>query len=158
MINFNDRAKHPSIGTSLKVLKILQYVSSLFTKVRFCSSKPTRAHYPERLGCAYIANVPFLVKAFFTLVSPFIDPTSREKMKFNPRVIEDGYINPDQLMKEWDGEIEFEYKHEEYWPALIEMTRNRREQWFKRWQEMGGLIGTSESGIKAVTTQERTTE
>ncbi|GJJ08568.1 hypothetical protein Clacol_002787 [Clathrus columnatus] len=112
------------------------------------------AHYPERLGYAYISNVPFLVRTFFTLISPFIDPISREKMKFNPKVIEDGYINPDQLIKEWGGQIDFEYKHEEYWPNLMEMTRNRRNLWFKNWQRMGGKIGTSEWDMKQVSQEQ----
>lgn len=130
MIDFSDRAKHPSIGTSLKVLKILQ------------------THYPERLGCAYIVNVPFLVRTFFRLISPFIDPVSAAKMKFNPNVVEDGYIDPNQLMNKWGGEIDFEYEHEEYWPALLELTKTRRDGWFKNWKEMGGKIGTKEWDIK----------
>ena len=70
MINFADRAKNPSLGTARTVLSILQN------------------HYPERLGLAIIINIPFLVNAFFKLITPFIDPITRAKMKFNSSVLD----------------------------------------------------------------------
>ncbi|KAJ8456349.1 hypothetical protein ONZ45_g18756 [Pleurotus djamor] len=111
MINFADRAKNPSIGTARTVLSILQN------------------HYPERLGLAIIINVPFLVNAFFKLITPFIDPVTRAKMKFNPQVLDEGIFTPDMLMKEWwGGDVDFEYDHKKYWPALVSLCEERRAQ------------------------------
>lgn len=45
-----------------------------------------QSHYPERLGLALILNVPWLLNAFYKLITPFIDPVTRTKMRFNPEV------------------------------------------------------------------------
>jgi hypothetical protein len=107
-----------------------------------------RSHYPERLGLALIINVPFLITVFLNLIMPFVDPVTREKIKLNPKVVEEGIIDADQVMKEWGGSIDFEYKHEEYWPTLIQMTQSRREQWLERWRSLGAEVGLSEWDYK----------
>ncbi|KAF8575184.1 CRAL/TRIO domain-containing protein [Ramaria rubella] len=131
LINFADRAKNPSMGTARKVLHILQ------------------THYPERLGRALVINVPFLVTAFLNLILPFVDPVTREKIKFNPKVVEQEIMSPDQVMKDyWGGSVEFEYKHDEYWPELIRLCKARRESWLRNWRALGGKVGTGEWEIK----------
>ncbi len=55
-------------------------------------------HYPERLGKAYLIEIPFLLNAFFKLFMPLVDPVTKEKVKFNPNVIEEGFMQADQLM------------------------------------------------------------
>ncbi|TFY75993.1 hypothetical protein EWM64_g8022 [Hericium alpestre] len=132
MINMADRAKNPSFHTSKTVLNILQ------------------SHYPERLGAALILNVPFLVNAFFKLITPFIDPVTRTKMKFNPNPVEDGLFDAEQLMKEggWGGAREFEWEHEQYWPRLLKTCATLREQHLERWRAQGGRLGLSEWDYK----------
>ena len=49
-----------------------------------------QSHYPERLGRALIINVPFWLNAFYKMINPFIDPITREKMRFNPKVTQEG--------------------------------------------------------------------
>lgn len=73
-----------------------------------------QSHYPERLGYALILNVPFLLNAFFKLVSPFIDPATRAKMIFNPQAVKDGYFAADAITKPWGGEKEFVWDHDAY--------------------------------------------
>ncbi|CAG9979644.1 unnamed protein product [Clonostachys byssicola] len=100
-------------------------------------------HYPERLGKALIINVPWLVWGFFKLITPFIDPVTREKLKFNEDMKQ--YVPPEQLWSaDWGGDLEFEYDHETFWPALNEMCRKRREEKAKRWAAAGKQIGESE--------------
>ncbi|KAJ6576581.1 CRAL-TRIO domain-containing protein [Mycena vulgaris] len=112
LINYADKAKNPSFSTSRAVLSILQ------------------EHYPERLGLALILNVPFLLNAFFKLITPFIDPVTRSKMKFNPQVIQDGIFSPEMVMSQWwGGGYNFEYEHDKYWPALIALCTERTERW-----------------------------
>ncbi|KZV73054.1 CRAL/TRIO domain-containing protein [Peniophora sp. CONT] len=132
MINYSDRAKNPSFSTSRTVLNILQ------------------THYPERLGRAMILNVPWLLNAFFKLITPLIDPRTREKMKFNPKPIEDGLFTADQLFAEggWKGGVDFQWDHDQYWPALLQLCAELREVQLKRWRELGGRVGLSEWDIK----------
>ncbi|KAH8117999.1 CRAL/TRIO domain-containing protein [Phellopilus nigrolimitatus] len=131
LINFADRGKNPSLSTARTMLHIIQ------------------AHYPERLGLALIINVPMLVNAFFKLIMPFVDPVTRAKVKFNPRVVDDGFFSKDQLMKEWwDGDRDFVYDHAKYWPALVTMSDERRRRQLQRWRELGAKVGLKEWDMK----------
>ncbi|CAG8455204.1 713_t:CDS:2 [Diversispora eburnea] len=40
------------------------------------------SHYPERLAMALIINAPWYFWGFFKLISPFIDPVTKNKIKF----------------------------------------------------------------------------
>lgn len=95
-----------------------------------------------------------LVNAFFKIIMPFVDPVTRNKVKFNPRVIEDGYFTADQLMAYgWGGSREFEYSHEKYWPELVRMSDERRAHIKARWRELGAKVGISEWEMKTGSTQ-----
>jgi hypothetical protein len=39
-------------------------------------------HYPECLFHAYVMNPPFIFRAFWTLIKPFVDPVTKEKIIF----------------------------------------------------------------------------
>ncbi|KAF5359553.1 hypothetical protein D9756_003463 [Leucocoprinus leucothites] len=133
LLNFASKAKNPSMSVARAVLNILQ------------------DHYPERMGVALIINVPFLVNAFFRLIMPFVDPVTREKVKFNPRVVEDGFVAKEYLMKEWwGGDHDFEYDHEKFFPALAQMTTERKERWMAKWKDLGASIGLKEWDYKKV--------
>lgn len=54
----------PPMKTSLETLNILQN------------------HYPERLYRAYIIRPPWIFSAFWNMISPFVDPVTREKICF----------------------------------------------------------------------------
>ncbi|KAJ6609259.1 CRAL-TRIO domain-containing protein [Mycena sp. CBHHK59/15] len=131
LINYADKAKNPSFSIARAVLNILQ------------------DHYPERLGLALILNVPFLLNAFFKVITPFVDPVTRNKMKFNPQVIKDGIFAPDMVMAEWwGGECKFEYEHDQYWPALVAMCNEREKRHMEAWQTLGGKVGLKEFDYK----------
>jgi len=131
MINFADRAKNPSIGTARSMLNILQ------------------SHYPERLGLAMIINVPFLVNTFFKIIMPFVDPVTRNKVKFNPQIFEDGFMTRDMVMSEWwGGERDFVWDHDKYWPALLQLCETRRNEQRERWRQLGAKVGVSEWEIR----------
>jgi hypothetical protein len=96
-----------------------------------------------------VIKIPIVIYAFFKFILPFVDPITRAKIKMNPNVINDGLFTADNLMTEWwGGSREFEYKHEEYWPALVKLSDQRREEQFKRWKELGGTVGLDEWDIK----------
>lgn len=108
-------------------------------------------HYPERLGRALVTNVPFYIWGFFKLITPFIDPLTREKIKFN----EDSgiHVPREQLLKESGGLVEFEYDHEVYWPALNELCEIKREEMRARWERGGKRIGEYEGYLKGADVQ-----
>ncbi|KAJ7593268.1 CRAL-TRIO domain-containing protein [Mycena floridula] len=140
LINFADKAKQPSFTTAKTVLNIIQ------------------DHYPERLGLAIVLNVPYLVTVFFKLISPFIDPVTRLKLKFNPEIVKEGIFAADNLMKEFGGEIDFSYDHDKYWTALVSMTEERTHQYLERWRSLGGRVGLKEYDYKAERQEENTKE
>lgn len=99
-------------------------------------------HYPERLGRALVTNVPWVIWGFFKLITPFIDPVTREKIKFNEDM--KLYVPREQLMKEANGDVNFQYDHKTYWPALTKLTEMKRKAYRERWLAAGSRIGEYE--------------
>ncbi|TVY86744.1 CRAL-TRIO domain-containing protein [Lachnellula willkommii] len=128
LINFKSSKSRsntaPGIGQGREVLNILQ------------------THYPERLGRALIINVPWVVWGFFKLITPFIDPLTKEKLKFNDNMRQ--HVPPQQLWKEFQGDLDFEYDHEVYWPALIKLCEEKHSEQRARWVKAGKHYGESE--------------
>jgi len=109
-----------------------------------------QTHYPERLAEALIINVPFLIHVFLRMVSPFIDPVTRNKMKFNPKPVQDGFFAADELFKEggWGGSRDFVWDHEKYWGAFLRMCDEIKEGQMVRWRELGARVGCDERDYK----------
>lgn len=109
-----------------------------------------QTHYVERLGAALILNVPFLINAFFKMISPFIDPITRNKMKFNPKAVQEGLFAADELFKDggWGGSREFVWDHEKYWGAFVRMCAETREGQMARWRKLGARVGCNERDYK----------
>ncbi|KAK0727853.1 hypothetical protein B0T26DRAFT_638468 [Lasiosphaeria miniovina] len=110
----------PGLGIAREVLSILQN------------------HYPERLGKALIVHTPWAINVFFKLISPFIDPHTKEKLKFNDDMTK--YVPAEQLVTEFKGNLEFEYNHASYWPALQELCRKKHDARWQRWVAGGQQI------------------
>lgn len=133
LINFKSGAKRsntsPPLSQGKEVLSILQ------------------GHYPERLGRACIINVPWVVWGFFKLITPFIDPLTREKLKFNEDVRQ--YVPPAQLIRDdYKGDVDFEYEHDVYWPALLKLCEERRAERERRWVAAGKGYGVDEDYLR----------
>lgn len=87
--------------------------------------------------------VPWIVWGFFKIITPFIDPVTREKLKFNEDMKQ--YVPAEQLWSsDWGGDMDFEYEHDVYWPSLNELCKQRRESKLARWRAAGSIIGESE--------------
>ncbi|KAH7384283.1 CRAL-TRIO domain-containing protein [Phaeosphaeria sp. MPI-PUGE-AT-0046c] len=114
----------PPMGIAKQVLDILQ------------------SHYPERLGRALLTHLPWYVSTFLKLIGPFIDPVTKSKIKYNEPLVD--HVPASQLMAAAGGEINFEYDHSVYWPALTKLAAERRQQRQERWEKAGTLIGESE--------------
>ncbi|PVF96100.1 CRAL/TRIO domain-containing protein [Serendipita vermifera] len=89
---------NPSISVAAKVLTILQN------------------HYPERLGRAIVVNLPFILQFFYKGISPFLDPVTKEKMRFNPDLKE--LVPDDHLDVQFGGSYNYEFEPTVYWDTL----------------------------------------
>ncbi|KIV99448.1 hypothetical protein, variant [Verruconis gallopava] len=130
LINYKDtsNSKNPPMSQSRQVLSILQ------------------THYPERLGRALISDLPWYVTTFYKLISPFIDPVTKSKMKFNEPLTQ--HVPAEQLLKAYGGKVDFEYDHKVYWPALNEICDARRRDYAARWEKAGKQIGEHEAYLR----------
>lgn len=100
-------------------------------------------HMKYGMRKANSATVPWIVWGFFKIITPFIDPVTREKLKFNEDMKQ--YVPAEQLWSaDWGGDLDFEYDHGVYWAALNDKCRQRREEKIKRWEAGGKEIGELE--------------
>lgn len=90
--------------------------------------------------------VPWIVNGFFKLITPFIDPLTREKLKFNDDM--NKFVPSEQLWTEFNGKLEFNYDHTVYWDALVKMCQSRRNEQHERWKKAGSVIGEHEAYLK----------
>lgn len=130
LVNFKDTRKGDgaTVGQARQTLTILQN------------------HYPERLGRACVQDTPWIIWGFFKLINPFIDPLTREKMKFDAdlRTV----VPPEQLLNRFGGEVAFVYHHGSYWPAMNGLVETRRKEMRERWEGAGKRVGESELYLK----------
>ncbi|PKX97600.1 CRAL/TRIO domain protein [Aspergillus novofumigatus IBT 16806] len=133
IVNFNETksGQNASLGQAKQTLNILQN------------------HYPERLGRALVINVPFVIWGFFKVITPFIDPLTREKLKFNEDLRQ--HVPAGHLMKSVGGDVEFRYDHSIYWPALNQLADKKRNEYRQRWIQGGKRIGEFEHYLKTGT-------
>lgn len=123
-----ETSKVPPISVGREVLNILQ------------------THYPERLGKALLTNIPFLGRVFLKLIHPFIDPLTREKLVFDADFA--NFVAKEQLDKDFNGIVDFEYKHEIYFPKLVEMSAARRVKYMEKFHKFGAIVGLSEVDLR----------
>lgn len=124
----SNNSKIPPIGVGKEVLHILQ------------------THYPERLGKALLTNIPWLAWSFLKLIHPFIDPTTKKKLVFDEPF--NKYVREEQLDLTYGGVLEFKYKHDVYWPKLMEMSKAKRHHYMERFNKSGAQIGLSEWDLR----------
>lgn len=120
--------KVPAVSVGKDVLHILQY------------------HYPERLGRALFINIPWLVWGFLKICWPFVDPYTKKKVRFDEPFLNS--IDADQLAVNHGGDVNFEYKHEDFWDELDRLAANKRRVVMDNYHRLGGGIGLSEWDLK----------
>lgn len=120
--------KIPPVGIGRQVLHILQ------------------THYPERLGKALLTNIPWLGWTFLKIIHPFIDPLTREKLVFDQPFI--NYVPKEQLDKDFEGLVNFEYDHKKYWEVMMKISQDKKHQYFERFEKFGGIVGLSEVDLR----------
>lgn len=103
-------------------------------------------HYPERLAKCILINAPWYISAFLKMMYPFLDPATKEKAIFDEPF--ERHIEPEQLESLYNGRLDFNYKHDVYWPDMVETCHDVRKKQYQRWLQFGGKIGLSEFDIK----------
>ncbi|MCJ1256171.1 hypothetical protein MMC24_003991 [Lignoscripta atroalba] len=103
-------------------------------------------HYPERLGKALMTNLPWFIWGFFKVITPILDPLTRPKLTFNENLR--NHVPPTQLLSTHGGDVDFEYDHSVYWPALLKLAAQRKKEYEERWVRGGKRIGESEMYLK----------
>jgi hypothetical protein len=85
------------------------------------------------------------------MISPFIDPVTRNKIKYNPKPVEDGLFAADDLVKDggWGGTRNFVWDHEKYWSQLVQMCVETRAKHMERWRKLGARVGCDEWDYKS---------
>lgn len=121
-------SKFPSLSISKQVLHILQN------------------HYPERLGRGLFTNIPWIGYTFFKVVGPFIDPYTRLKTIYDQPF--GNFVPKEQLDKEFDGMIDFEYIHEVYWQEMNAMAEEKKKIYSENFERLGCEIGLSEYDLR----------
>lgn len=140
LINFGGKKRNP---TSISNAKLMLYI--------------LQNHYVERLGIALCINVPWIFKAFWNAIYPFIDPVTKGKCKFD-EAIKDEVPGP-QLAADFGGELDFPYDHDKYWPQLVALTDKRREEQLERFRTVcNSEIGASEWVIRGGDELNRSTQ
>ncbi|GAC74906.1 phosphatidylinositol transfer protein PDR16 and related proteins [Moesziomyces antarcticus T-34] len=130
LINFGGKKRNP---TSISNAKLMLYI--------------LQNHYVERLGIALCINVPWIFKAFWNAIYPFIDPVTKGKCKFD-EAIKDEVPNA-QLATDFGGLLDFPYDHESYWPQLVKLTEQRRAEQLERFRTLcDSQVGASEWVIR----------
>ncbi|BGP23339.1 Phosphatidylinositol transfer protein (PITP) [Rhodotorula toruloides] len=118
--NQKDAKSQPTtLSQARKVLEILQ------------------TYYCERLGRAVCVNIPQIFFAFYKLVSPFVDPVTKEKIRFLDKADATSLIPASQLQKIFGGDINMEYDHKTYFPALTKLCMERKAANLERWRKFG---------------------
>ena len=90
------------------------------------------SHYPERLARVFACDAPWYFWMFYKLVSPFIHPVTKSKIRF-VQVAKQAQVKSDDetwanilhtvdervLESDFGGARQFDYDFEAYWPVLV---------------------------------------
>ncbi|KAF5677294.1 phosphatidylinositol transferase [Fusarium heterosporum] len=88
-----------------------------YTPVKFMI-KCFEANYPESLGAVLVHKAPWLFQGIWKVIRGWLDPVVAAKVHFtNNRAELEEYIAPDHLIKELDGNENWEYKYVEPVPG-----------------------------------------
>jgi len=88
-------------------------------------------HYPERLGAGFLIDSPWLFSLSYKAISPFINPVTKSKVHFvsgseSAKEQEfSKYFDMSTMERRYGGTSDFEYNHEVFWKAEIELDKQR---------------------------------
>lgn len=96
-------------------------------------------HAPEVLYKLHFQQIGWMLRGFFALLNPVMPArtASRILKQDTPQSIKDGYFTGDELIKEVGGNVDWTYKHDEYYWPMIEHVKKYRAEHEKRFQALG---------------------
>ncbi|XP_062145689.1 uncharacterized protein LOC133853699 isoform X1 [Alnus glutinosa] len=110
-------------------------LSNISVKVTRETAHVLQDHYPERLGVAILYNPPKFFEPFFTVVKPFLEPKTYNKVKFvyaddnsSKKVMED-LFDMDQLESAFGGNDSRGFDINEYAERMREDDKRRMSFW-----------------------------
>jgi hypothetical protein len=71
---------------------------------------------------------------------------TKQKLEFEGDMRQ--FVPPSQLWTEFQGDLEFDYDHDVYWPALNKICQEKKAAAKARWEKAGGIIGESEAYLR----------
>ncbi|GAA0152340.1 hypothetical protein LIER_10846 [Lithospermum erythrorhizon] len=101
-------------------------VSNISVKVTRETAHVLQEHYPERLGVAILYDAPKIFEPFWTLVKPFLEPKTANKVKFvysgdsNTRTIMDELFDTDHLEVSLGGKNVADFEISNYAEMMLE--------------------------------------
>lgn len=108
-------------------------------------------HYPHFAGLTYLQEMGWAMRAFVNVIWPFIDAETKSRTKTvdGKQAIANGEIAGDALVDKVGGDLKFTYDHATYWPLLLRVCKERREQYAAKWRALGEpLVGRPERDFK----------
>lgn len=105
-----------------------------------------QTYYPETLGYAVFINIPWIGYALLKLISPLIDPNTKQRLVFDEPFT--NRIDPHNLDYHYGGDMKFDYDHSIYWPDFKQKIEKRRVDNYEKWDQLGGTIGLREVDFK----------
>lgn len=96
-------------------------------------------HAPDALFNLHFQQIGFLLRGFFALLNPLMPARVAAKIikQDTPQSIKDGLFTGDELIKEVGGNLDWTYKHDEYFWPMVEHCKKIRAEQEKRFQELG---------------------
>lgn len=126
----NEDSGAPSGNEEKKILLLIDYKDySLFNAPPMKTSMDTLSilqnHYPERLFRAYCINPPFIMHGFWAMISPFIDPVTKDKI----HMVHDTKellraVDKSQLEQGLGGELAETFSSEAYLRSALSLDYN----------------------------------
>ncbi|XP_038716601.1 phosphatidylinositol transfer protein 3-like isoform X2 [Tripterygium wilfordii] len=110
-------------------------LSHISVKVTKETAHVLQDHYPERLGVAILYNPPKFFEPFYTLVKPFLEPKTYNKVKFvyaddlNTMKIMEDLFNIDQLESAFGGKDTSGFDFNKYAERMREDDKRMPSLW-----------------------------
>ncbi|GAV59279.1 CRAL_TRIO domain-containing protein/CRAL_TRIO_N domain-containing protein [Cephalotus follicularis] len=110
-------------------------LSHISTKVTQETAHVLQEHYPERLGLAILYNPPKFFEPFYTVVKPFLEPKTRNKVKFiyaddlNTKKIMEELFDMDKLESAFGGNDHSGFNIHKYAERMMEADKRILSFW-----------------------------
>ncbi|CAK7266718.1 phosphatidylinositol transfer protein csr1 [Sporothrix epigloea] len=106
-------ALHPPVDTATIIFDMTGFslANMDYSPVKFMI-KCFEANYPECLGAVLVHKAPWLFQGIWRIIRGWLDPVVASKVHFTNNVKDmEEFINKDQIIKDLDGDEDWDYKY-----------------------------------------------